>query len=249
MVDTWDTPDPLELAERRYRDQLNREDGTPKQKLAAMVAREIERDIVRRGWPVGEVVGSEAELLTRYRVSRPVLREAIRLLEHHMVATMRRGPGGGLIVTEPNPSAITDAVALYLQFRRVEPQYVFDTRVALELAAVQMAAERIDEDGVRRLRAILDRDANKSADEMHVHSHDWHVAIAELSGNPALALFVTTLTRLTRERTERTEFPGEEATAVHYAHGKITEAIIAGDAALARHRMVRHLRAVAEFMR
>src|SRR5438128_10233608 len=73
---------------------------SPGRKLAAQVARRIENDIIDAGWPVGAVLGSESELLERYGVSRAVLREAVRLVEHHPVAVMRRGPGGGLVVTE-----------------------------------------------------------------------------------------------------------------------------------------------------
>ncbi|MGV7767469.1 GntR family transcriptional regulator, partial [Mycobacterium kansasii] len=52
-------------------------------KRAAKIARRIEEDIVRRGWAVGESLGSEAALQQRYGVSRSVLREAVRLVEHH----------------------------------------------------------------------------------------------------------------------------------------------------------------------
>nr|WP_281173745.1 GntR family transcriptional regulator [Mycobacterium genavense] len=54
------------------------------------MARDIEADIVRRGWPVGESLGSEHAVQQRYGVSRSVLREAVRLVEHHQVARMRR---------------------------------------------------------------------------------------------------------------------------------------------------------------
>jgi len=47
-------------------------------KLAAQTARRIEDDIIAAHWPVGQVLGSEAQLMERYDVSRAVLREAIR---------------------------------------------------------------------------------------------------------------------------------------------------------------------------
>ncbi|WP_342666184.1 GntR family transcriptional regulator [Mycobacterium genavense] len=59
-------------------------------KLGSTIARDIEADIVRRGWPVGESLGSEHAVQQRYGVSRSVLREAVRLVEHHQVARMRR---------------------------------------------------------------------------------------------------------------------------------------------------------------
>jgi DNA-binding FadR family transcriptional regulator len=71
-------------------------------KLAALTARRIEDEIIARRWPIGEVIGSEADLMARYEVSRAVLREAVRLVEHHGAARMRRGPSGGLVVQAPS---------------------------------------------------------------------------------------------------------------------------------------------------
>ncbi|MGO9926611.1 MAG: GntR family transcriptional regulator, partial [Mycobacterium sp.] len=55
-------------------------------KLASKIARQIEADIVRRGWTIGASLGSEQALQQRFRVSRSVLREAVRLVKHHQVA-------------------------------------------------------------------------------------------------------------------------------------------------------------------
>src|ERR1700759_4142368 len=89
--------------------------GAP-DKLAAQIARHIEADIVRRGWTVGESLGSEQALQQRFRVSRSVLREAVRLVEHHQVARMRRGPNGGLLVCQPDAAPATHAINIYLEY-------------------------------------------------------------------------------------------------------------------------------------
>src|ERR1700683_2485466 len=83
-------------------------------KRAAQVADLIVEDVMALGWPVGQVLGSESDLLERYTVSRAVFREAVRLVEHQQVARTRRGPGGGLVITEPTVGAVSDAVVLYL---------------------------------------------------------------------------------------------------------------------------------------
>src|SRR4051794_26464474 len=85
-------------------------------KLASKIARDIEAEIVRRGWAIGESLGSEPALQERFGVSRSVLREAVRLVEHHQVARMRRGPGGGLIICEPDAGPATRAVVIYLEY-------------------------------------------------------------------------------------------------------------------------------------
>src|SRR5689334_12188185 len=117
-------------------------------KLAEKTAAKIESAIAEQGWPLGSVLGSDADLLEQYGVSRAVLREAVRLLEHDKVARMRRGPGGGLVVAEPDPEAVTRAATLYLRYWRVDPGRIFEARIALEVAAVKAAADRIDEDGI-----------------------------------------------------------------------------------------------------
>jgi DNA-binding FadR family transcriptional regulator len=49
------------------------------------VAGAIERDVMRRGWPVGSIYATQPELEERFGVSRTVLREATRILEEHKV--------------------------------------------------------------------------------------------------------------------------------------------------------------------
>lgn len=72
-------------------------------KRAAKVADRIIEDVMVLGWPVGEVLGSESELLERYNVSRAVFREAVRLIEHQQVA---RGADRVVVWSSPSrPSA------------------------------------------------------------------------------------------------------------------------------------------------
>ncbi len=123
-------------------------------KRAAKVADRIVEDVMALGWPVGQVLGSESELLERYQVSRAVFREAVRLVEHQQVARTRRGPGGGLVVTEPMVSAVTEAVVLYLHRVDARLDEIFEARIILEEIAGQLASERSDERDLEALRAF-----------------------------------------------------------------------------------------------
>ena len=124
-------------------------------KLASTIARQIEADIVRRGWTVGESLGSEHALQQRYGVSRSVLREAVRLVEHHQVAQMRRGPNGGLLICQPDAGPATRAVVIYLEYLGTTLPDLLNARLVLEPLAASLAAERIDEAGIDRLRKVL----------------------------------------------------------------------------------------------
>jgi DNA-binding FadR family transcriptional regulator len=242
-------------ADRSENLNLSDGNGATSRKLAEVISERIEMNIIDRGWPVGEVIGSEADLLAEYGVSRAALREAIRLLEHHNVAYMRRGPGGGLVVAEPDPVPVTKAAAVYLRYKDVSVHDLFEARIALELAAVRAAAEQINEKGVRRLREALEYEESFSA-EADATIHDFHIVVAELSGNPALHLFNDVLTQLSAagflgtralfDRHALVSRPASELETTHRVHTLIAEAIIAGDASLAQHRTQKHLRAMAD---
>ena len=71
--------------------------------------------------------------------------------------------------------------------------------------------------------------------------------IAKLSGNPAVTLFIESLTEMTitHATSEFVDIRKIEATRdLHHAHERIVEALISGDAPLAKHRMLRHLTAM-----
>ncbi|HEX8804159.1 MAG TPA: FCD domain-containing protein, partial [Acidimicrobiales bacterium] len=219
-------------------------------KRAEATARRIFAEITAAGWPVGELLGSEAELMARYDVSRAVLREAVRVLEHHQVAHMRRGPGGGLLVAEPGVGATTDAVAIHVDRRGIEARQLFEVRGAVEMAVLDRVMTGLDEAGVARLRAALDAERAATPDEFPVVGHDLHNELASVGGNRVLELLTLVLTRLTRLRTRALPatpdpLPTHQVSAVH---GGIVDAVVAGDAELARHRMRRHLDALVDWV-
>ena len=125
----------------------------PGTKLGGLIAMDILADIVDQGWPVGELLGSEARLMQQHEASRAVVREAIRLLEFHQVVSTRRGPGGGVFVAAPSIDAVAQAMAVHLDFQGIDRQQLFEVRCALELATVQMAATSFD---VRRIEQLND---------------------------------------------------------------------------------------------
>jgi len=128
----------------------------PKSKRAAKVADRIVEDVIALGWPVGQILGSETELLDRYQVSRAVFREAVRIVEHQQVARTRRGPGGGLVITEPTVDAVIDAVVLYLYRVEARLDELFEARIVLEDIASELAPRRLDEQDLDRLRSFVD---------------------------------------------------------------------------------------------
>jgi DNA-binding FadR family transcriptional regulator len=221
-------------------------------KRASRIARRIEADIIRRGWPIGQSLGSEQALQQRYRVSRSVLREAVRLVEHHRVARMRRGPHGGLLVCEPDAAAATHAIIIYLEYLGTTTADLLDARLLLEPLAASLAAERIDEAGIERLRAVLRAEQHRTADPATARD-EFHAALAEQSKNPVLQLFIDILMRLTVRYAEdsRVDSARDALEAIerrHREHSEIVAAVTAGDSARAKTLSEHHAESVTAWL-
>ncbi|WP_157110418.1 FadR/GntR family transcriptional regulator [Nocardia anaemiae] len=141
------------------------------------------------------------------------------------------------------------SAAMYLQFHEACPRDIFEARRAVELTIVELAAERIDEDGVVMLREALAREEHLQESGGHLGSNSLHLLIADLTGNPALRVFLEVMARLTPEikPVEQDAVEGRQS-AVRHAHGRIVDAIIAKDASLAKHRMLRHLQGIGRYL-
>lgn len=220
--------------------------------LASRLARTIELEIIRRGWPVGEGLGSEAQLMERYQVGRSVLREAVRLLESRWVARPRPGPGGGLVVTAPDHDGVRDVARVYLDFARARPEHLCETWSALEAVAVRRLSDQIDSAGLAKLRGALDptapgvrgagprgrarAGASRSAPVVATTAGEasvlLHLEIARLAANPAAELFIRVLADLANPHDE-TERIGQWWQ--HPLHAEIVDAITRGEGALAEH--------------
>jgi len=209
-------------------------------------------EVVAAGWPVGDVLGSELELMDRHGLSRSALREGVRIIEYHGIATMRPGPGGGLMVTEPDIDSVGRSASIYLQRRGLEVRHLTELRVAVETAMIDLTIERLDDEGVQQLQAALHAESSAALDDFGHVGHDLHVLLAELTGNPALEVMAKVLAQLTRQhqtpanaaRQRSRDARLEVVSEVHRAHQAIVEAVLARDRGLAKHRLQRHLDAM-----
>ncbi|HYZ99308.1 MAG TPA: FCD domain-containing protein [Acidimicrobiales bacterium] len=212
-------------------------------KLGERVAAALRDDIEAARWPVGEILGSEAELIGRYGVSRAVLREAVRILEHHGALRTKRGPGGGLVVAEPDGAAVVRSAQIALEFGGVASSDLFEARDILEVATVALAAERCTPETAETLQRGLE--AERAGKNAAVTFHDLHHMIAEAAGNRPLMLFIDVLAAITLSHVRPARRTAEAVAAIsddaNRAHASILAAVTAGDASLARRRMARHL--------
>lgn len=209
-----------------------------KRKLSEVIAEQLMEDIKARGWPVGETIGTESQLMERFGVSRATIAEATRQVERHGAAVMRRGSGGGLVITSSAPTAAARAISTYLELSNVTVAEQYEAARVVETEAAKLAAARITEDQAAELRAACElvTEAEDNV-ELHRQAMKLRIAIADASGSPSLGLFMRGLARVITNYVRpdlRTQYRDRK-----FEHGiaadmsGIVEAIVAGDFSLA----------------
>lgn len=166
-------------------------------KTADIVASALRRDIIRNELYDNDRMPTEAELMERFGVSRPSLREALRVLESEHLVEVRRGNQGGVRARRPSVAVAANYLGLVMQAERVTLADVYGARTAIEPQAVRMITEsRNRRRAVAELRALVEEERQVASDEPERYAAAvtrFHQRLVELSDNKALALVWGTL--------------------------------------------------------
>ena len=197
----------------------------------------------------GTMLPAERALMEQTKLSRPTVREALRILQLQGLIVRRRGRNGSPVVARPATEDIVGWLDLYLQGRRLETRVLLEAREIIEPWCAALAAERRTEEDLRRLQESnqqLGVAINRDLGTYLEANLGWHMAVADASHNELLAALMHALSRTVLRQTGGKGFNTVKVrTAVAQAHAAVTQAIEAGDAGAARRRMARHLDAFA----
>lgn len=127
------------------------------QKAAATVAEELRRQIVTGKLKPGDKLHPENVLQIEFAISRPTLREALRLLESESLITIARGRHGGARVNSIDIGAAARQVGLFLQIDGTTLEDVWLARIVIEPPAAGLLA------ALRSPVAFAELDANIAA--------------------------------------------------------------------------------------
>lgn len=138
----------------------------------------------------GDQLPNEPALAQQFGVARSVLREALKALELSGDLEVRRGYGGGTFVAEPR----TVEEHAPIGGSALTPAQLFDVRIAIEPACARLAAAAASP-RARTLREAVNDMEVLDARPAHVLAADadFHVAVADASGNPVFAATLAAL--------------------------------------------------------
>jgi DNA-binding FadR family transcriptional regulator len=222
-------------------------------RLAEQVADDLRRRILLGDLADGTALPVEEHLREQYPVSKPTLREAMRVLEAEGLVSVRRGSIGGAVVHRPQSANVAYTLGLVLSSQRVALDEVGAALREVEPACAAACAERADRDEVvvpvlRRLQA----EAVEVVDDLvavTTSSRRFHEAIVDLCGNSPLTIMAGALEGLwsTHESdwahrvADGAEIPREERLEALDEHARLIDLIATGDADGARRLSAAHL--------
>jgi len=221
------------------------------QKTALAAVEQIEDLILKGALRSGDRLPAERDLAEQMTVSRPVLRDALKLLEERQLVEARRG-GGTFVADLIGPIFSEAIIELIARHPSAKSDY-FEFRKGIEGQAAALAAERAAPSDLDRLKDIVSRmNAAHEAEDPSVESQldvDFHHAVGEAAHNVVMLHTLRSCYRLLEngvfyDRGRIYHHPTARAD-ILAQHTAIADAILAGDANAARDASERHI----EFVR
>ena len=152
-----------------------------------LVLDRIEAQIVSGALRAGQRLPPERELAELLGVSRPAVREALRVLEAQgaVRSQVGQGPGSGTTIDRLPSDALTRLLRLHVALGSFPLEDVVETRVVLERASVVLACRHARPQDLALMReALLAMDApDIDRETYNQHDIDFHVALADAGGN------------------------------------------------------------------
>jgi DNA-binding FadR family transcriptional regulator len=197
------------------------------------VAVQIQHYIQDEGLAPGDFLGREEDLAASFGVSRPTLREALKLLASGNLIRASKGPGGGIFVAhtadEGMGRSLSDAIEMMLETGSVTLEELLDARLLLEVPLAGRAAYLASDENLKALRAAVPGSA------------EFHRQIAAAAGNRMLQALTGWIVEVLQPSLSEALEGAIVESAVVEQHEALLAAIEKGDAPRAERAMKDHL--------
>jgi DNA-binding FadR family transcriptional regulator len=224
---------------------MNVSDPIIRRKLSDEVFLRLKRLIVSGELQPGDEMPSERELMERFGVGRPAIREAMQALANMGLVAISHGERARVLkLTAQSIFRQVDIAAkIMLSSSADSLEHLKSARIFFERGMVQEAATRATEADVAQLRATLEEQRGDLGQAEAFIGADmrFHTQIAAISGNPIyVAVSEAMLGWLKEYHTEMLIWTGKEKYTLA-EHEEIIERIAAHDPEGAEQAMIKHL--------
>jgi GntR family transcriptional repressor for pyruvate dehydrogenase complex len=209
-------------------------DSVNRNTLSKQVLENIIQLLVSGQLKPGDKLPTEMELMEKLNVSRPVLREALSSLESLGVINRKTREG-----TFFNNKISSHPFSIMLSLAQDNLQAMVEARMALELGLITIAAEKISDEELERLKQTIDTIANNKEKNYGEADLEFHRIIALSANNPIVEGMVDSLIVTLVKINNEIKVREPERTIQH--HLAIYKALKKRDPFEAFHQMFLHL--------
>jgi GntR family transcriptional repressor for pyruvate dehydrogenase complex len=219
------------------------------------IALEIRRYLEREGLQPGDRIGTEQELATEFGVSRPTLREGLRLLASSHLIRVGRGRAGGIFVartpSEGMSRNVTESISMMLATETVSLGELLDARMFLEVPLAGLAAANATEETAVALQAAIDEAADHEPGTPPFNEADkrFHQILAKAAGNELLLSFTGWILDVLQPRLIEKISPRVDGAEILRQHRDIQRAVRRRQPAAAEKAMRAHIAYLMEVQR
>lgn len=217
------------------------------------VAQQIREAILTERLRPSDRLPPSRELARQFGVSRALVHEAVRVLEHSGLLVTRPGANGGTFVRRPDPDQVTRELGVLIRTGGVGFAELSEVRLVLEGQNAAWAARRASVDQLaelaelaRRMRGLATGTPRHPGDVMELDVQ-FHTVIAQGAHNELSAAIVMGIVPALRELIGLLPPNVESAAADQY--DEVYAAIAGRDARRAHRAMVQHINFFAEILR
>jgi GntR family transcriptional repressor for pyruvate dehydrogenase complex len=217
-------------------------------KTAELVAGTLRRMVVDGQLKDGDFLPNEAELMAHFGVSRPTLREAVRVLESERLVEVRRGSRTGARVRVPGPEIVARPAGLLLELSGATIADVMVARSGIEPMAARLLAETGTPEAFDELDKTLAADipAGWQSGRLAESTGEFHRRVVELSGNATLSIIAGMLHEITVRHTALAIKESRQVSKSDYeklmrSYRRLMELMRSGDGAAAEAHWRKHL--------
>ena len=164
--------------------------------LSSQVAEQIQQLILSRDLKPGDRLPTERELGDTFKVSRTVIREAIRTLEARGLVVSKTG--SGTYVRSVKAKDVASSLGMFINTQRkpFSLDALMEIRRVLEIEMVKLAAQRASEENIKQLENNLEMMCQTVSDQDEFSKWDleFHLVLADACNNQLFGIILEPLT-------------------------------------------------------
>jgi GntR family transcriptional repressor for pyruvate dehydrogenase complex len=172
-----------------------------KKRYFEQIAQLIREKILHENLEEGFKLPTEQQLAKELDVSRSVVREALRILDVMGYVDIRKGPQGGIFVSNLYHKPIRDSLRDLATNGHITIDNIFDVRLQIEPFIAAEAARYAKKSDIKKLSQLIESAGSHLEDVAYLKDKDmeFHLFLAEASGNPVLSILMKSLIEILKE--------------------------------------------------